>query len=292
VETWQDLRWFVVFNGIADAWLWGFDADGWRLRHGDPAMGALGILPQPGGQVATLDDAWWLADVLAYDHDAPVGVAPAWDGVFPSAVPRDRAAAPPLQPIHQLAEGQMDAWYWQSLAQAYGAVADLRFANSYVLRYDGEDGDPGTRFQERFAGKEELVGLYAMAARQADVLAEYLCLYRVLEAADGRNGKVFISGAVQSLASQDFGELWVIGGDLTFESAENAFATYQTRALQEIAALRQQGVADVSDHLYRLRNSLAHGKKDVLSSPRSQRFELAVRALPIVKLLARMAVEP
>ena len=72
-DIWDDLRWFVVFNGIADANLWGFDADGWRLRHGDPAAGMLGILPEAeGGARATLDDALWLADALAFDHDAPV----------------------------------------------------------------------------------------------------------------------------------------------------------------------------------------------------------------------------
>jgi hypothetical protein len=32
--------------------------------------------------------------------------------------------------------------------------------------------------------------MYAIAARQADLLAEYLCLYRVLEGADGQNGTV------------------------------------------------------------------------------------------------------
>lgn len=67
---WENVRWRVVLNGIADAWLWGFDADGWRLRPGDPARGMLGILPMQGGRRAGLDDAVWLADAIAFAHSA------------------------------------------------------------------------------------------------------------------------------------------------------------------------------------------------------------------------------
>ena len=77
MNPWENLRWFLVLNGIADAWMWGFDADRWQLRFDNPAMGTLGILPAPGDPVATLSDALWLADVVAFDHDAPVGVSPA-----------------------------------------------------------------------------------------------------------------------------------------------------------------------------------------------------------------------
>ena len=30
------MHWILVFNGIADRWLWGFEADGWRLEYHDP----------------------------------------------------------------------------------------------------------------------------------------------------------------------------------------------------------------------------------------------------------------
>ena len=189
MENWNDLRWLVVFNGIADAWLWGFDADDWQLRHGDPAMGTLGILPRPvRTDLATFDDALRLADVLAFDHDAPVGVQPAVDGIFPHAVPKDDSAVALSQPVQP--NQAMDLfYYWQTLNQCYGTAAELRFNGSYVIRYDDEDAAaPSTDFATRFSGREELVALYAMATRQADILSEYLCLYRVLEAADGANG--------------------------------------------------------------------------------------------------------
>jgi hypothetical protein len=140
---WADLRWFIVFGGIADAFLWGFDADGWRLRHGNPAHGTLGILPAvDGGPVATLQDAVWLADALAFDHDAPVGVRPAFGGAWPNLEPRDSAAMPPAQSAEPL-DGP---WYWDSLATAYGAAADLRFNASYAVRYESDLPDPGTNF--------------------------------------------------------------------------------------------------------------------------------------------------
>ena len=171
---WEDLRWFVVFNGIADRWLWGFDADGWRLRHGEPAAGTLGMLPGADGRVATLDDARWLADALAYDHDASVGVSPALRDIH-SAPRTDAAGQPPTQPIHPFADADA-VWYWQTLNQAYSAAADLRFNGSYVIRYNDDPTSPGTTFSARFKDREQLVGLYAMASRQADALAEYLAL--------------------------------------------------------------------------------------------------------------------
>lgn len=293
MENWDDLRWFVVFNGIADAWLWGFDADGWQLRHGDPAMGTLGILPSPTRTaVATLDDALWLADVLAFDHDAPVGVQPAMDGVWPDAKPKDANAVPPSQPVQPNAI--MDAFlHWSTLNQAYGVAAELRFNGSYVIRYDDDDADaPGTDFSVRFGEREELVALYAMAARQVDVLSEYLCLYRVLEAADARNGMTFSGQALPGLLGRDFGDLRVVGPDNEYATGLNAFDEYRDRARAELASLDAEGVGDIPGYLYGMRNSLAHGKTNTLHLRSGDRFGRAVRALPIVKLLARLAVEP
>jgi hypothetical protein len=292
VGAWDDLRWFVVFNGIADRWLWGFDADGWRLRHGEPANASLGILPMDDGPVATIDDARWLADALAFDHDAPIGISPAMSGVPPDATPKDSAAVPPAQPVHPL-QGPWTLWYWQSLNQAYGAAAELRFNGSYVIRYDAEEeGSPNTDFSVRFRGREELVGLYAMAARQPGLLAEYLCLYRVLEAADMQNGRAFAASVLAAVTSKDFGDLRAVGDDDCYESAPNVFEIYRDRAREELRRLATEGIAAVPEYLYKIRNSLAHGKHDVLTSPHGERFVTAGRALPILKLLARIAVEP
>src|SRR6266567_3042623 len=147
---WDDLRWLIVFNGIADAWLWAFDADGWRLRYENPASGMLGVLPRlDGDPVATLDDALWLADAFAFDHDAPIGVRPAVTGVWPDVEPKDEAAIPPTQPVEPL-EGPLVVFYWESLSTAYAAAAELRFNASYAIRYNDADlPDPGTNFSDR-----------------------------------------------------------------------------------------------------------------------------------------------
>ncbi len=292
MSYWDDMNWLLVFGGIADAWLSGFDADGWQLRHGNPAMGSLGILPpEKGGTAATLDDALWLADACAYDHDAPVGVQPAFQGEWGHTLPIDPAGAALVEPVQ---DGGLTAMsYWQSLNDSHGAAAEIRFGGPYVIRYGLPDTTPpSTNFTERFRGREDRVGLYAMAARQPDSLSEYVCLYRLLEAADRSNGKTFAAEILPAIVSHDFGMLPVIGIDGKYQNAVNAFEVYKTRAAEELARLEREGVDDVPVHLYRIRNSLAHGKTDILSTSRGESFSEAVRALPVVKLLARMAVEP
>lgn len=287
----DDLHWFVVFNGIADRWLWGFEADGWQLVYGDPAMGHLGVLPMNGNPPATLEDARWLADVLAFDHDAPVGLAPAWRGDPPNMTPADPAAHPVIQPICPFSQA-MTKWYWDSLNMSFGAAAELRFNGSYVIRYDDDARAPSTDFSARFVGREQWVALYAMAARQPDPLSEYLCMYRVLEAADNGNGKAFSAATLPLIGSRDFGELEVIVDVLEDVPGVNAFEIYKQRALAELDRLKNGGVNDVPAYLYAIRNSLAHGRHRILADRHHDRSVGAGRALPIVKLLARMAIEP
>lgn len=203
VEDWSQADWFVVFPGIADAWLRGFDVDGrWRLRHDNPARASLAILPsEDGSHRATLEDAVWIADCIAFDHDAPIGVRPA---------AQNTAIQFPYEPIHGYTGSDGSLAYFDNLHSSYLAAADARFGDSYCLRY-GENGavPPRTDFLARFAGREQQLALYAMATRQADVLAEYLCLYRVLEAADQLNGLTFATDKVGSILDRDYGEfLW------------------------------------------------------------------------------------
>ena len=72
----------------------------------------------------------------------------------------------------------------------------------------------------------------------------------------------------------------------------NAFAVYKSRALTELARLGAEGVDDLPAYLYAIRNSLAHGKHGVLTERHQVNSVEAGRALPIVKLLARLAIEP
>jgi hypothetical protein len=287
------LHWFVVFNGTADRWLWGFETERWRLLYSNPAHSSLGIMPMTDGDPpATIEDARWLADVLAFDHDAPVGITPAYVGEFPDRRPVDPAATPPILPIGAHEDSFSTDAYWTAQNLAYNAAAELRFTYAYALRYEDEvEGAPSTDFGARFGGREELVVLYAMAARQPDLLAEYLCLYRLLEAVDKTNGTKFSSSHLPNIETNDFGNLRVIIDPFGTEEV-NAFEVYRSRAKDELRRLAADGVNDVPKYLYGIRNSLAHGKHKILTPSDPARFENAARALPIVKLLARLAVEP
>lgn len=284
-EQWRNARWYIALNGIADAWLWGFDADGrWRLRHGNPARGTLALLPIPGGRKATLEEALWIADCIAFDHDAPVGLLPpSWNrrlGRLPEPV------TPPPGPMKRW-------WYFEDVRQGHAAAAEIRFGESYVIRYDDGRRSPGTDYSTRFRGRENLVALYAMASRQADLLTEYLCLYRVLEAADNRNGKTFATANLPRLRGYDFGVLPIIRGQ-SKRGYVNAFAVYRRRAVRHLQDLASHGVitdADVAHRLYELRNSLAHGKHGTFVADYGSQLAEIGAALPVVKLLARIAVE-
>lgn len=48
---------------------------------------------------------------------------------------------------------------------------------------------------------------------------------------------------------------------------------------------------DIARYLYSIRNSLAHGRRGPVVSDFSIHVEEAVRALPVLKLIARIAVE-
>lgn len=198
-ENWRRADWSVELAGIADAWLWGFDIPGrWRLRCGQPAEGSLAVLPwRSRARKASLAEVVWIADCIAYDHDAPVGVSP---------MAFNRRAKFPSQPIIPMGGDHPTLWYFKEQLIAFAMVAEMRFGESYLLRYDPDDSrSPGTDFDSRFAGREWLVSLYAMGTRQADLLSEYLCLYRVLEAADGRNGLDFIGRHLGEIRDRDFG---------------------------------------------------------------------------------------
>lgn len=290
----QEVNWLLTLNGMADAFIVGFDAGAFRLRCRQPAYGRLGILgPEGADSEVTVDDARWLADAIAYDHDAPIGIRPAiarsqnrWE-----SSPRISDGETPIQPIVPIPSVLTD-FYWDAVAQSLDAAATLRFNESFRFRYFDPDETVHADFATRFSKGRQRVRLYAMATRQADVLSEYLCLYRLLEAADGTNGKTFASECLDHLDRHDFGNLEVVNemrvnGD---HVCTNVFEMHRLRAMVEIYRLEHLGT-DIPKHLYALRNGLAHGKKGTIAHGQTE-FERVARALPIVKLMARLSVSP
>lgn len=287
-DDWSTATWFVTL-GTADAFLWGFDVDDrWMLRYSSPANGMLAILPRwKGRRRAGLADASWIADCIAFDHDAPVGILP-WFS--------NRQARYPAPPVVPWPGEDADHWYFRHVQLAHAAAVELRFGGSYCLRYEPEDDrSPGTDFARRFAGREGLLALYAMASRQADVLAEYLCLYRVLEGADGGKGMAFAAANLGRVLTHDYGVLPVFPDTAGHGKFVDAFDVYRRRASSHLRGLARRGVmnpADVASYLYGIRNSLAHGKAGVRTADYGNGLRDVAGALPVVKLLARLAVEP
>jgi hypothetical protein len=290
--NWAEAHWIIVFHGVADTWLRPFDADGWRFRHRNPALSQLYIFPEQGRPPATLDDAQWLANCMAFDHDAPVSAVPNQYGDERSLAPMDERAVPPFHPVHPFTPA-VAASFWETRDMAYDVAADARFNDPYGIRYNiGDRAEPDTDFTRRLGASRDRIALYAMAARQADVLAEYLLLWRLMEAADHRNGMTFAQEQLDSLRHREFGVLRVYDifrGDL--DTWTNAFEVYRERAVEEMDRLTREGEHNIVGYLYwRLRCGLAHGKRDCILDSQEYLQDVA-RALPIVKLLARIAVE-
>ncbi|SEG26133.1 hypothetical protein SAMN04489712_104120 [Thermomonospora echinospora] len=236
------------------------------------------------GEAADFDSTRFLADCLSFDHDLPTVVLPFFEQSHLHA---------PYEPI-----GSHVPWrnsgqgYLEVLQMAADQVTQLRFSDPLQVRYS-EEGDPLTRFKQRFDGKGEPLGLYAMAIRQVDVLAEYLFLYRIAEWADRKNGKTFIGMYLDLIHDYDFGELWTISppiGPAADQPEINVFDVYREQALGRIESLRTAGV-DVADWLYGFRNRLAHGKEGIMVREFGMDADAVAADLPLLKLLARIAIE-
>jgi len=289
---WNAVEWVVRVNGTVDAFLSWLTLDGWSLGHGNPAHESLYVFPRDDGSKPTMADAQWIADVMAFDHDAPIDAAPRGSGHFGN-LPPSGTVTQPIVPAGPLSL-EHSVRYWENLRIAHQAAADNRFDAPFTLRYEDGPDAPGTDFSQRFSNERtrNLVSLYAMASRQADVLSEYLCLYRILEAVDGGNGKAAATHLLPDLTTYQFGHLSLVEVFVDPPARVNAFDRYRAWAVDEIGELGLDDPdVDLAGYLYKIRNSLAHGKHEALTTGRGEEFMAAARALPIVKLLARMAVE-
>lgn len=258
-----------------------FETEGrWFMQHGSP--GAF-LIPVPLGDEPPMDlgTAVFVADCMSVDHDSPVVVRSAADNPAEEMAPIE-----PLFPSTPEADARM---YSELLGEALGDALEMRVGfGSFALRYQVQD--PLAHFTTRLSGVEEAVGLYAMATRQVDVLGEYLCLYRLLEWPEKDNGKRYIERHLETLRRHDFGVLDAYAYHA--EAPINVFEVYRGRALARIDAQRASGKSDseIAAHLYSIRNSLAHGKKDFLVGRTVDVAEVG-REVPIVKMLARLVVD-
>ncbi|CCK24635.1 hypothetical protein BN159_0256 [Streptomyces davaonensis JCM 4913] len=204
--------------------------------------------------VPSLEDVLFMADCIAFDHDSPTVVAPLQE-----------PAAAPYEPIgHDRPWLPANHTYRDILASVAEQAHEIRYTDMLRLRYS-TSGDPLTRFSHRFAGRVEPLALYAMVIRHVDLLAEYMGLFRVLEAPRGSNGLDFITGHLDSLEGYDFGRLVTVPAFLPEQAEEpvEVFSVLKERALGRMEALVTAGI-DTARHLYAIRNGLAQGKKDLI----------------------------
>ncbi|MEZ4282296.1 MAG: hypothetical protein R3F21_22050 [Myxococcota bacterium] len=294
----DESKWFVT-HCTADGSVHDFEADGWFFYTAGHSWGAFLVLGLNGHRPAELADAIWLSEVMSFDHDAPFLVKPVYEvdpdagtGEYELYRRRERAESQdlPLAPILG-SDMKIDRhMYWQTMGEVAGAISDLRFGGNFALRYENGTGSPSTDFSCRLGEKREALSLYAMATRQFDPLSEYLCLYRVLEAADGQNGKAFSRANLRLLQRINFGTL-LVDEPGSPRPAVNAFEIYRERALRHVDALKRAAVIDIPAYLYDLRNRIAHGKYGTIRSIGDPAVSGVVAAIPIVKLLARIFVE-
>ncbi|MER7696749.1 methylamine utilization protein MauJ [Streptomyces sp. NPDC096095] len=267
----------------------GFVADErWALTE-EPYARLLVPLPlsdeghyEPSGEHASLAQTLFFADCIGFDHDCPTVVLPCRTDT-----------PPPYEAIgHKRPWHEPVRYYRDALEASVEFAHQIRFNDDLALRYAPE-GDPLASFEERFNNRREALSLYASAIRQVDLLSEYLGLYRVLEWPQKDNGKKFIEAHLDEIGGYDFGSLQM--ADLGYhrgpvEDPIEVFEVLRERAQGRIEALRTADI-EIPAHLYALRNGLAHGKQDLVLNDFGPGVDAVAAELPLVKLLARIAVE-
>ena len=243
------------------------------------------VLPSGGGRLP-LSDAVFYANCLAYEHDVPVtvwkrrGKFHAHLPLFPGPSERDNFSAEILvtETMAQLATARVGDG---------GGDAIL-----FHLRCRGDEEWPNLPYMKRFVALAEPLSIYATGLRQLDPLGEFLHYYRVLENADGKNGKHELMRVLPLLLTHSFGrlpaQLWS-HHRAAFKT--DLLARWKRRAVARLAHLVSRSV-NVADHLYsRGRCGIAHGKTGIRTlDAGSDLIELA-RDVPLVKMLARVSID-
>lgn len=281
----RSARFLISCPAMSDAGLASFDADAtWSLVHGTPGSA---LIPHRsgGGPAATFEEVTFLAECISFDHDMPTVVRP-WATTRAAKVPA------PMQPLLRGPGLRTDVLsYFDAIEAALSSAWSLRLGDaSLALRYLVQPSLAG--FSARFDSVREGLALYAMATRQVETMGEYLCLFRVLEWADGRNGVTLASAHLSNIGTHPFGNLMSQAWPKRRVRRANVFALYRRKALRRLAAFRARGESDtaVAQHLYAIRCELAHGARTVRLDRPPDVAEVA-RDLPIVKMLARLAIE-
>lgn len=225
---------------MSDASMWNIEVeDRWVLLHNTPGSWRVPFSRDFRSPVP-FDEVLFLSNCIAFDHDMATFVQPTVHAP---------AGEPPIMPLVPSPGRTDEMSYYGSLGAALSQAVDIRLGlHGLEMRYDEDHATTLTRFEERFTDRSEMLGLYAMATRQVDVLSEYLCLYRVLEAPGRNNGKPFIATHLSLLETHDFG---ILTASAFPGSTVDVFDIYRHRALDRLGVLRRTlpTDTDVAHHL-------------------------------------------
>jgi len=279
--------------------------------EGYEASSSFFIIPRDVSDAPRYADAAFYADCIAFEHEFSTLAVPRADLLSEDEIPwevfsRAKQDSPAARYVEWLKEG----------CEVANRV-NLGMERQVVFKYDWlyfdapPDGIVRIGWSAAFKNVGTAVHLYNAALRQLDPLTQFLCFYRVVENITGNNGKRWVESALSGRMDYEV-PIWCVKTRRSMKSligqAEyrrirskrfnndrgyfNVLEVTRAKALLRLAALRRKDSdADIAKRLYNgNRCGIAHGS-DIRRHDLSDDFREIVRDLPLIRFLARLAIE-
>lgn len=287
--------------------------DGRYWLEGYEASTSFFILPSNVKDPPTYSDTAFYADCIAFEHEFAALAVPAKKTLTKDELPWDLLAR----------RKDIDSvqFYIDWLREGFEIANRINFGmeRHVIFKYDWyhSDRDPEVPvhipWTATFGNVRTAIHLYNAALRQVDPLSQYLCLYRVIENVASNNGKAWVTTALAGTldyavpiqcARERGTDLRKIIGAKVYSLMRkerlasdvryfNILEVTRARAVRRLNDLRNNGTSDsnIADRLYaENRCGIAHGKK-IRQHDFSEDFREVVRDLPLIRFLARLAIE-
>lgn len=228
----------------------------------------------------SLENMIFLADIISYQHDMPTVVLPV-----------DFILATDALTTDFLSEGYTPSFlnsrtYFDNILDSMRITYGIRtgFRPTYLKYIDNKN--ELKKFNKYYLHKDEVISLYAMATKQTDFLMEYLCLYRVIEHIDGSNGVKLLNRLLDTFDATNFGYIDIQDN----KKILNIIDIYKNSSKKCLDKIYIDNF-NVGSYLYKLRNSIAHGKNNFAIQNDNNNYEKIVESLPLLKLLTRKSID-
>lgn len=309
-EAWRHAIHIECF-GLDTECLGGMLVDDRFWLEGFEASSSFFIIPMNVGDPPRYADAAFYADCIAFEHEFSTLAVPRAELLSDDEIPweifsRAKQASAAARYVEWLIEG----------CEVANRV-NLGIERQVVFKYDWlyfdapPDGIVKIGWSAMFKNVGTAIHLYNAALRQLDPLTQFLCFYRVVENITGNNGKGWVESTLPG--PMDYkGPVWCVKTRRSIKTligkAEyrrvrlkrftnnrgyfNVLEVTRAKALQRLATLRREGSdADIAKRLYNgNRCGIAHGS-DIRRHDLSDDFRNIVQDLPLIRFLARLAIE-